>query len=830
MPGDVISRPRLLELLDVGSPLTVVRGACGAGKTVILREWVTRTPDPVLWITAEPANGDSAGLARMILRRLRSDADAEQRGEAGQWRLVRDRLADLDRPVTIFVDDAAALEREALVDLCETVAAVPALRVIAAANRRTVLDSDAMALLVDRSVVRPADLMFDEHEIRRALDVDPDVARKVLAATNGFPAVIHSMAKRGKPGDDGSIPQAAVEAVEEYMRIRIARSGYDPVLLRALVRVSLAERVDEALARELSGDPRVTRYLDDAESYGFGSWSADGSVRVFRFSSFAHALLRRELERWHPRDVAPLRKAAVEGALRVGRPVEALRVAIEGDDLELARRVVTSSWYQLLNHGTAVSELLGSIPLSRLREEPLLVMLLAICYNAVRVRRVRGLQLFRLAVSVANSPRSDVSPADRTFIWVAESVALRMLGMHERAATVAARALRHLADAPEEEKEPYATQVPLLCAQLGISLYYGGRPRQAIECFAYGAAVAASGANEHAIPNLAMLSGIHALNGDLPEARHYVQLIREGGWSRRYLDGYQGTFYRVAEAMLALEETDAARAAEHVAAFARHRATSEHWIVIGFVEALVSLYLGQAALGTAQLESLVDLRGREGHSAAARRALCSTRTMLLLAQGKTQAAKEVLLKDASDDHFETVVGRARIALVDGRPRDTLRILSHSRIRPSTARFRASAESLRAAALLRTGGEAAARHDAQGLDALLRDRGMTLPLALLPPDDARAVQELLREAGSGTIAAVESVLPESVASPSLTDREKVVLRALASGRPLTAIATELGVSPNTVKTQVTSVYRKLGVAGREEAVAAAAARHLLTEHG
>lgn len=828
MPGDVISRPRLLELLDVGSPLTVVRGACGAGKTVLLREWATHTSDRALWITADPANADSAGLARVILHRLRGDVDVAER--EGGWRIVRDRLADLAEPVTIFVDDAAVLEREALVDLCEAIAAVPALRVIAAANRRTVLDSDAVALLVDRSVVRPADLMFDQNEIGRALGVGPDVARKVLAVTNGFPAVIHAMAKRGEPGDDGSIPQAAVEAVEEYMRIRIVRSGYDPMLIQSLVKVSLAERVDEALARELSGDPRVTRFLDDAESYGFGSWSAAGSTRVFRFAPFAHALLRREIERWHPHEIGPLRQAVVNGALRVGRPVDALRAATEGDDLELARRVVTSSWYQLLNHGTTVSELLGAIPLSRLREEPLLVMLLAICYNAVRVRRVRGLQLFRLAVSVANSPRSDLSPSDRVFIWVAESVALRMLGMHERAATVAARALRHLADAPEEEKEPYATQVPLLCAQLGISLYYGGRPRQAIECFAHGAAVAASGAYEHAIPNLAMLSGIHALNGDLPEARHYVQLIRAGGWSRRYLDGYQGTFYRVAEAMLALEESDAARAAEHVAAFEPHRATSEHWIAMAVVEALVSLGLGRAALGTARLESLVGIRGREGHTTAARRSLCSTRTLLLLAQGKTQAAKEVLHRDASDDHFETVVGRARIALVDGRPRDTLRILSHNRIRPSTARFRTTAETLRVAALLRTGGEAAARHDAQSLGAQLYDRGTTLPLALLPPADARAVQELLRDAGSGMIAAVESLLPASVATPALTDREMVVLHALASGKPLTAIATELGVSPNTVKTQVASVYRKLGVAGREEAVAAAAARHLLTEPG
>ncbi|WP_194409909.1 LuxR C-terminal-related transcriptional regulator [Microbacterium cremeum] len=831
VPGDVITRPRLLAHLEVGAPLTLVRGACGAGKTVVLREWVQRTEDRALWITADPAGADSGGLARMILRRLPRRTDAGDPGVADVgWQAVRDRLSDLGEPVTIFVDDAATLERDALVDLCETVAAVPAVRVVAAANRRTVLDSDAVGMLVDRTAVEPPDLMFDEEEIQRALGVDADLARRIRAVTNGFPAVIHAMARRGIPADHGSLVETAAEGVEEYMRLRVARSGYDPALISALVRISLAETVDDAGARELSGDPRAVHYLDDAESYGFGSWSASERGRAFRFAPFTRALLRRELERRHSGEIPALRRVVVAGAQRAGKPTEALRVAVEGDDWELARRVVMSSWHQLLNHGAAVREILGSIPLSQLRDEPLLVMLLAICYNAVRVRRLRGLQLFRLAVSAANSQRADVSDSDRLFIWVTESVALRVLGMHERAASVAVRALRLLADMPEAEKEAYSVQVPLLSAQLGISLYYGGSRRQAIECFAYGAAVAAVGEPENGISNLSMLAGIHALDGDMPEARHYVQLVREGRWSNRYLDGYQGTFYRVAEALLALEEGDVEKAAEQIAVFGPHRATSEHWIVMATVEALVALRRGRAALGATQLESLVQVRGREGHSASARRALSRTRTLLLLAQGQTHAARAILQKDAPEDRFETIVERARIALIDGRPRDTLRILSQARAQPTSVRQSAAAASLRTAALVRTGGEAAARHDAQTLAALLCDRGLRLPLALLPPADTRAVQELLRETDSCEIPPVESALPESIGAPALTEREQIVLRALASGRPLTLIATDLGVSPNTIKTQVKSVYRKLGVAGREEAVAAAAARHLLADHG
>jgi LuxR family maltose regulon positive regulatory protein len=62
--------------------------------------------------------------------------------------------------------------------------------------------------------------------------------------------------------------------------------------------------------------------------------------------------------------------------------------------------------------------------------------------------------------------------------------------------------------------------------------------------------------------------------------------------------------------------------------------------------------------------------------------------------------------------------------------------------------------------------------------------------------------------------------------SLTIAELRVLRFLPSHRSFREIATQLGVSPNTVKTQAHAVYRKLGVASRSEAVANATEAGLL----
>lgn len=54
--------------------------------------------------------------------------------------------------------------------------------------------------------------------------------------------------------------------------------------------------------------------------------------------------------------------------------------------------------------------------------------------------------------------------------------------------------------------------------------------------------------------------------------------------------------------------------------------------------------------------------------------------------------------------------------------------------------------------------------------------------------------------------------------SLSRRELIVLENLAEDVTLEAIASKLWVSRNTVKSQVRSVYRKIGVRTRADAVA------------
>jgi len=87
------------------------------------------------------------------------------------------------------------------------------------------------------------------------------------------------------------------------------------------------------------------------------------------------------------------------------------------------------------------------------------------------------------------------------------------------------------------------------------------------------------------------------------------------------------------------------------------------------------------------------------------------------------------------------------------------------------------------------------------------RGKRVHSPFMPDGFARNVVSVMQEAGSGTAAAVAL----------LTEREREILACAASGRGNKDIADQLCVSADTVKTHLHHIYRKLGVAGRVEAI-------------
>ncbi|MFF1571641.1 response regulator transcription factor [Leifsonia sp. NPDC058292] len=501
---------------------------------------------------------------------------------------------------------------------------------------------------------------------------------------------------------------------------------------------------------------------------------------------------------------------------------------IAAGEYSLASDLVRENWFDLL---LSIDEQMGleieRMPAAALREHPLLMMLLGLIYNVVPHRRVKGLRYFVGAARAARTVRRDIDPVDRALILASESAAYRLIGrpsLGVKPARAAVRALDGLTGADRQSVQALSR----VYSHVGTTLYYADQVDDALDTFEKGLAESPETGYSPGFGNLAMLAGIHALRGDLSESEAYLELARDGEWTAMQKSWYPGTFYRVAEAVVALERFDAVEAREQLSAMVHDRRTIEHWIAIARVEAMTELVAGRPAVALAELDSFAAMRASEGRSPTARAALAPTRAMLQLALGNPDAADVIVRRDVPAGPARHLA-KARVELVLGHHGAALQELRNVKGSAPTSRAAAEALALEAAALLRFSERTRARAAVEQLGAVLERNGQRLVLALLPPRDVERLLGALAEAGYGHLTDgldVTSLLADADPGTVLSERELAVLRALERTPSVSAMAAELVVSTNTVKTQLRSVYRKLGVTSRDEAIAVAIARHLL----
>lgn len=530
----------------------------------------------------------------------------------------------------------------------------------------------------------------------------------------------------------------------------------------------------------------------------------------------------------HPDDVAAWDPHANAGG-EDREAIDALKAAIASREFAAATATLRQAWFDLLSrHGHELRLALDTVPASGLHDFPLLALALGICYNGVPHRRVKALRHFATAVRATRSSRQELDPVDRALILASESVAYRLIG-HPAMGVGPARASIRALDAMSAGELATVTSLPRIYSQVGISLYYGSAVDDALAAFVTGLAEAQEAGSPDGFGNVSMLAGVHALRGDLPEALTYIELARDGQWTDTQRSMYPGTFYRIAEAVAALERFDPATASTHLDAMAHDARTIEHWVPIAQTRALASLLAGRPGEGLSRLDAYATTR-TEGRSTATRDALGSVRALLRLALGNHDAAGVILRRDVAAGPVRDVAS-ARLELVLGHNGAALRELRKNAGADLPSRLRANATAIEAAALLRLSTSPRTGAVIEHLGSLLEHTGQRMALALLPPADLDRVRAALVDSGFAHLFAdvpVRSVLPEVSLQKILTEREIVVLTALMRTSSPVAIAAELVVSVNTVKTQLRSIYRKLGVSNRDDAIAIALDLHLLAE--
>jgi LuxR family maltose regulon positive regulatory protein len=884
VPSWFVPRDAATARLDPDASLLVVHGPAGSGKSLLLARWVrdalpadravlwldaTAAPSgDDLWARALTALADAGLLAGSATDRARVDA---ARGGRGAGAAVVDVLHGLTAPVLVVVDGYEAVASASTdAELVRVLGRVDRLHVAVTTRRAAARLVAAGGLGLDVAEVGPADLRLGTTEVAAVLtraglvdagptDADPPgtAAARVADATAGLAVAVRAVAlaaSRGAVDLPTARHEELVDVAAQGVVLGLGTVTHDDVYLVAARRLSVAERLTPELAGALTGGP-ADELLARLEADGLGTWH-DAPAEL-TLTPVIRAALRADLDRSAPGEVPGLLRTVVAWGLEAQRYYPALHAAAETGDLDLVTATVVRVWGsgQARDAGETI-RVLEQLPRGAVARRPQLALLLALLHNTRAEHRVRALEWFALAAAAAVYHLPRATPPERALLRAGESVAMRLLGRGGRARTAALAALDHLAAAPPGTDPTVDALRGLLHRQLGVSLVAAGDVEHGIQVVESSLAHAPSGSLA-AFSAHSLVAGFLAVQGDLGAARPVVEAAAALEPPRRPETAYRRSTLDLARVHLAVEAGDLDAAVELLDDLADELRTNEFWPAFAEVQATVDRLRGRAVPGEEALTQALRRGRRAPATAAWRGRLVASRALLALAGGQAERGL-ALLDPVPAAHPAARVARGRLLLSTGRHDDARALLAAPDLPDEGPGLRATRRFVLAAASVTAGTTAGTtagadadaapdhpqphggdreRRAAVALRALheaaavLAGGGSRTGWSLVSATERAALTDLVADdpelaALLADLAGVPTTVPDARAGVGLSERELVVLRALADGTELAEVAARLHVSHNTVKTQVRSAYRKLGVRTRADALSRARDRGLL----
>lgn len=419
-------------------------------------------------------------------------------------------------------------------------------------------------------------------------------------------------------------------------------------------------------------------------------------------------------------------------------------------------------------------------------------------------------------------------PAAATVIHVAtvQAIGLRVAGRYADAAAMTRRVDALSCAAVDRQPGLVHGQLPILRLQWAITFQLAGAHVEATAQFmqAYRGA-AASGIDFVARNSAGNLALLWAVSGHVPRARMWLAREIDFGDGGAVLAPMVRAGGAVAATLTSMDhlDIDAARACLEALGEPTHR--EELWAYIAYAHAQHALLSGTAYSGVALVQRLAAERVAQcSPSSFARVLIAAARIDLYLALDQANLAAACVAETVLD-HPMLITAAARVALYTGDPGRALAIVAQSSSREAGApRVHIEALLVQAAAHRALGASETATQCWRTACELADQSECYRPFTTL----AVTVRDALeKESGTAPALAVEiSVFPETMTFVELTTRERQILTSLNAGLSQQQIAVEQFVSLNTVKTQVRSLYRKLGAHSKSEALAVARTLRLL----
>lgn len=863
VPGRLIYRPRLVQLLTLAieERVTAIIAPAGWGKTLLMSSWLSEAelPGPVAWLSLDTGDNDPIRFWSNLLQALHTATSARfdngldtllppitTSSELGSFvALLVNALAELPSPVIVVLDDVHELTNQPLVDQLDFLLqfAPRQLRIVLAGRFLPPLSLARMRVARELTEIRANDLGFTEREASALLEdvglrLSASDMNKLHVRAEGWPAGLRlaalSMANVSDPagfvthfvGDEGTVADYLIAEVFEKQSAETRDF---------LLRTSVCERMTGGLANALTGRSDGAAMLAQMERGNVFTIALGPERFWYRYHSLFGELLRRKLEQGDPELLPRLHRTASAWFAENGVPLEAFHHAVESRDWALASATLTKAWLPLFLDGeySNLRAMLTRIPNDKVDSDPVLAAIRAVTRLALDDVTHADRDAL-LAEEMSGTASAEQSPQFDIAIAMFHLDRARLRGDVAEARAASSVLLGSPGTAPRVLVSDDVRAAALL--HLGATEYWSGSREVAERRLREGLTLARRTGRDYVeLCCLSELTAVLAAQYRLGEAASLAQqaakLAERRGWTNT--EAMALAWHALGYCHYVWNELDEADKYLDLAEDAVRTSESALQTSIRFTQGMVLSLRGDTvgaivALGGAA-ESLESMTGKYIFSEYVR----GETIRLLAAIGEIDRAKALLSELTNPEPWPThlLVAKAQLQLAQADTAGALKTLDPAVNGTSEGFTDERVQALlMAAAIHRENGrsEEASRLTEAALDLSepericyaylqLGHRGQALlsEHARQPTMHPRFLGELIAMLGDA-FADGSSKTPSGDRS-SLTDREVTVLRYLPSLLTSPEIAAELFVSVNTVKAHLKSIYGKLAVSSRRQAV-------------
>lgn len=853
MPRHVLRLPDVSAHLERWAPITVVRGIQGYGKTTAVSAWLDDQSSDVLsvWLSARGSQDNPALLSREAERQLGRTGLGGSRS-AAEGDHLEDPVAALDRVafahahrrLVVVIDDAHMLDDDGILQsLVQLVTRHHNVHLVLCSRRAHRIERLAAGVVEVVAVPARALLMSAEQilELARLMDapLTLEQAQELHHTIGGWAAAVHLvLSEVSAPVDHLPLSRAS-----DYLRDTVLPLVGDRRTLHEIARFCLAERLTHDLIRDLAVDHEPEALVRMVEAPGLAERRYEGADVVLELPSFIRAGLRELFTATEPEAAQDMHErlaswyAAHDGPKH---PLYALGHAVAGKDWKGADLIwARHSLTLVVLWPGDLGGVLRRVPEPVITSRPGM----RIAREMTRAPTQHGSHLDRRVIRrsayldasrhLAAQDLHSLPAHDLLYVGTGHLIALRTEGRLAESGTVGDD-LEAAATTLTIAGQDAGDRMPMFHLQRGLTHTLLDQHPAAIHRYQLAwrtrhLTVAQVGAN--AAANLAVT---HALVGDPIASRRWLDHHASFNLRPSWANAFANAGAHIATGLLSLDHLDPDACSAALELLSSSPTDLEVGPLIDYLQAQHHLHFGSPAAGLGILDAAVSARPDAQIAAPVASALLlCARAELLLAAGHGQRARSLLAAHPTLLDSRLAVVSARISLLAGDPLAASRLTSNLIWRKTTTnRTRQDLLVLHALAAHRMHDLKTSADITHQALALYRSTGILRSFATLAPDDLHALLDVaeatLPPRDLATVQKHPSPYPPRAEVITLTPREQLLAAALASNASRQEIADSLYVSVNTVRSQLATLYRKLGVSTRGEAIARLV-KHGLVRH-